>query len=80
MKTHDPDWTSLVAGLTFGGIAIAYLTSDLMHRSLELRWVAPVVLIGLGLAGLAGTIMRLRISSPAPTEAAEPTPADDRAS
>lgn len=60
MKRHAPDWTSLVAGLTFCGIALAYLGAELAGRSLELRWVAPTLLIGLGIAGLVGTIARAR--------------------
>jgi hypothetical protein len=66
MKTHEPDWTSLVAGLTFCGIAIAYLAADIADRSLELRWVVPILLIGLGMAGLAGTIVHARRSPIAP--------------
>lgn len=58
MKRHAPDWTSFIAGLTFCGIALAYLGGELTDRSLELRWVAPILLIGLGLAGLAGTLVR----------------------
>jgi len=60
MKRHAPDWTSFIAGLTFCGIALAYLGGELTNRSLELRWVAPILLIGLGLAGLAGTLVRAR--------------------
>jgi hypothetical protein len=60
MKRHEPDWTSLIAGLTFCGIAIAYIGSELTNRTLELRWIAPILLIGLGLAGLAGTVFRAR--------------------
>lgn len=60
MKRHEPDWTSLIAGITFCAIALAYLVGDVTHRSLELRWVVPMMLIGLGLAGLAGTLVRAR--------------------
>jgi hypothetical protein len=58
MKRHEPDWTSLIAGLTFCAIAVAYLGGEVTHRSLELRWVVPMLLIGLGIAGLAGTLVR----------------------
>jgi hypothetical protein len=60
MKRHEPDWTSFIAGLTFCGIAVTYLAGELLGRTLELRWVAPILLIGLGLAGLAGTVVRVR--------------------
>ena len=55
MKRHDTDWTSLIAGLTFCVIAVAYLGGEITGRSLELRWVVPLLLIGLGAAGVAGT-------------------------
>jgi len=65
MKRHEPDWTSLIAGITFCAIALAYLGGEVTHRSLELRWVVPMLLIGLGLAGLAGTLVRARRMSDA---------------
>jgi hypothetical protein len=58
MKRHEPDWTSLIAGATFCAIALAYLGGEVTHRNLELRWVVPILLIGLGIAGLAGTLVR----------------------
>jgi hypothetical protein len=75
MKRHDPDWTSLIAGVTFCVISLAYLGGEVTHRSLELRWVVPMLLIGLGIAGLAGTLVRARRMSDAgaPTAA---TPMD----
>jgi hypothetical protein len=60
MKRHETDWTSLIAGVTFCAIAVAYLGGEVTHRSLELRWVLPMLLIGLGIAGLAGTLVRAR--------------------
>lgn len=61
MKRHAPDWTSFVAGLTFLGVALTYLAGDAAaHRVVELRWVAPILFIGLGLAGLAGTLAKSR--------------------
>jgi hypothetical protein len=69
MKRHEPDWTSLIAGVTFCAIAVAYLGGEITHRSLELRWVIPMLLIGLGIAGLAGTLVRARrLSGSEPTE------------
>jgi hypothetical protein len=65
MKRHEPDWTSLIAGVTFCAIALAYLGGEVTHRSLELRWVVPMLLIGLGIAGLAGTLVRARRMSDA---------------
>lgn len=70
MKRHEPDWTSLISGVTFCAIALAYLGGDITHRTLELRWVLPIMLIGLGVAGLAGTLVRARRLS----ESAAPIP------
>jgi hypothetical protein len=74
MRRHEPDWTSLIAGVTFCAIAIAYLGGEITHRSLELRWVLPMLLIGLGVAGLAGTLVRARrLSDPVAAETLTPT-------
>jgi hypothetical protein len=78
MKRHETDWTSLIAGVTFCAIALAYLGGEVTHRSLELRWVLPMLLIGLGIAGLAGTLVRARrLSDTTPgTLGATTTPMD----
>ena len=73
MKRHETDWTSLIAGITFCAIAVAYLGSEITDRTLELRWVVPILLIGLGIAGLAGTLVRARrLSTPASPSIPEP--------
>ena len=78
MKRHDTDWTSLIAGLTFCVIALAYLGGEITGRSLELRWVVPLLLIGVGAAGVAGTVVRaVRQTAPvgeAPPVADESSP------
>jgi hypothetical protein len=79
MKRHEPDWTSLIAGVTFCAIAVAYLGGEITHRSLELRWVIPMLLIGLGVAGLAGTLVRARrLSEPVASVPLTPTDTADR--
>jgi len=81
MKRHEPDWTSLIAGVTFCAIAVAYLGGEVTHRSLELRWVVPMLLIGLGVAGLAGTLVRARrlsdAGAPATATATAPMDSED---
>jgi hypothetical protein len=77
MRRHEPDWTSLIAGVTFCVIAIAYLGGEITNRSLELRWIMPILLIGLGLAGLAGTLVRARRLSTPAVAAPEPEPGTD---
>jgi len=81
MKRHETDWTSLIGGVTFCAIAAAYLGSEITNRTLELRWVVPILLIGLGVAGLAGTLVRARrLSTPAsvsgPAVESDPASAD----
>jgi hypothetical protein len=76
MKRHETDWTSLIAGVTFCAIALAYLGGEVTHRSLELRWVLPMLLIGLGVAGLAGTLVRARRLSDTGSPASITTPTD----
>jgi hypothetical protein len=78
MKRHEPDWTSLIAGVTFCAIALAYLGGEITHRNLELRWVVPVLLIGLGIAGLAGTLVRAHRMSDAGAATATPTDSADQ--
>jgi hypothetical protein len=79
MKRHEPDWTSLIAGVTFCVIALAYLGGEVTHRSLELRWVVPMLLIGLGVAGLAGTLVRARrLSDAGAPTAVTPTNSEDQ--
>jgi hypothetical protein len=66
MRRHELDLTSLVAGLVFVGIAVAYLIGEWTDAHVSAGWVLPLGLIGLGLAGLAGTLRRgLRDSRPA---------------
>lgn len=68
MRRHDLDLTSLVAGLVFLAIAAAYVIGDYTDVRISAGWVLPLGLIGLGLAGLAGTVRRgLRDNRPEPT-------------
>jgi hypothetical protein len=60
MKRHHLDPASLLAGLVFVGIAIAYLFGAITELRVDARWVAPIALIGLGSAGLAASMTRAR--------------------
>jgi hypothetical protein len=64
VKRRQPDLTSLIAGITFCVIALAYIGGEITNRTFQLRWVAPILLIGLGLAGLAGGVLRARRQPP----------------
>ena len=69
MQRHDRDDTSLVAGLLFLALGAAYLLDAVTGISIDARWVLPVLLIGLGLAGLAASLPRALRS---PEQAAPP--------
>lgn len=59
MNRHRTDLVSLVAGLTFAGVAIAAWTGQLrLDAPLDLRWVWPVLLIAGGLSLLTGLARR----------------------
>ncbi|MEW6152608.1 MAG: hypothetical protein AB1673_01275 [Actinomycetota bacterium] len=56
MPAHDLDPVSLVAGVLFGGIGLAYLLGQ--TTGLPSRWVWPVLLIVIGVAGLVASRRR----------------------
>lgn len=56
MRRHDLDWVSLIAGLVFTGFAVAYLIVGITDTSLDARYVWPIVLVALGVAGVATSI------------------------
>ncbi len=67
MRRHELDLVSLVTGLVFVAIAAAYLVAEFAGRDVSAGWVLPLGLIGLGLAGLTGSVRRGLRSDPAPT-------------
>ena len=58
MPRHDLDALSLMAGVAFVGVALA----GLLHAGpgVPLRWVAPILLIVVGVVGLAAPRSRRR--------------------
>ena len=60
MKRHPFDLTSFVFGIVFGGAAAVYLLADQLAWDINGRWVLPVALIALGVAGIAGAVSGLR--------------------
>jgi len=62
MKRHDLDLTSLIAGLLFVTIAVAYIVGEYANVSVDGKWVLPAALVGLGVAGLVGGVARTRRS------------------
>ncbi len=66
MRRHELDLTSLISGLVLVGVAAAYLIAAATGRRVDGAWVLPIGLIGLGLAGLVGSLRRAHAVDPAP--------------
>lgn len=74
MRRHELDLTSLVAGLVFIGIAVAYLIGSYTSVRIDAGWVLPIGLVGLGVAGLAGSLrVGLRRDEADPTTTSDPS-------
>jgi hypothetical protein len=58
MTRHPLDVVSLVAGVLFAGLGVAFLLDALDAWSADITWVPSIVLIGLGLAGVLSTVAR----------------------
>lgn len=72
MKRHDLDLVSLISGAVFVLVAVVHLLNAAADGGMDLAWLAPAVLVGLGLAGLAGALRTRK--DPAPAEPGEPAP------
>jgi hypothetical protein len=66
VELHDRDTVSLMAGLLLVLIAGVFLVGDLTSLSVDGRWVAPLVLIAVGGAGLASSLRSAERGSTAP--------------
>jgi hypothetical protein len=62
VRKHSLDLFSLLAGLLVTGFAVAYLIGAYTDIRMDARLVLPLVLVGLGLAGLAGAMSAQRRS------------------
>ena len=56
MRRHELDATSLVAGLVLLALGLYLAVAGTDWVDLDLRWFAPVALIGLGVGGLWAAI------------------------
>ena len=74
MRKHPLDLISLIAGLLFTGLAVAYIVGAYTDVRLDPRLVLPLVLVGLGLAGLAASLLAQHRSDKAVAEAADVDP------
>lgn len=62
MRRHPLDLFSLLSGLLVLGFAIAYLVGAMTDYRLDGRLAFPLLLVGLGIAGLAGALAAQRRS------------------
>lgn len=70
---HRRDTTSLLLGLLLLGSALLFLVADGTDLSVDPRWVGPVVLVVIGLAGLVPVLR------PATRPAVDAAPSDGTA-
>lgn len=56
MQRHDLDLTALVTGLVFVALGLVLVIDGAGWVDADLRWIAPVLLVALGAAGLAAAL------------------------
>lgn len=66
MRRHELDLFSLVAGLVFAAVALGHLLDVATDLDFNGRWIAPIVLVALGVAGLAGVLRNRDDAQPVP--------------
>lgn len=69
MADRGTDWGSVVAGLLFVGLAVAFVLRGTGDWSFSVWWVLPVLVVGLLLAAMARRLSRRTT----PTETGEGT-------
>jgi len=57
VRRHSLDLFSLFAGLIFVGFAVAYMIGAYTTVHVNPKLVVPVLLVGLGVAGLVGAVV-----------------------
>ena len=60
MPRHEVDHRSMIAGLLFTALGVLFMIDQATDVRIDLQWVWPLFLIGLGMAGLASTTLRRR--------------------
>ncbi len=60
MRRHDLDLLSLIVGAVFVVVATTHLLAAASDSDTNLGWLFPVVLVGLGAAGIAGALRPVR--------------------
>ena len=62
MRKHSLDVFSLLSGLVIVAFAVAYIVGAFTDFRLDGRLAFPLLLVGLGVAGLAGALVAQRRS------------------
>jgi hypothetical protein len=55
MERHELDPLSLVGGIAFAGLGILFLLDGAGSLTVQPRWVWPLLLIAIGIAGLVAS-------------------------
>ncbi|GHD23962.1 hypothetical protein [Nocardiopsis kunsanensis] len=63
MADRGTDWGSVVAGLLFVGLAVAFVLRGTGDWSFSVWWVLPVLVVGLLLAAVARRLSRRTASA-----------------
>lgn len=71
MRKHSIDLVSCIAGLLFVGLSIAYVVGAYTDIRIDPRLVFPLVLVGLGVAGLAASLLAQHRSDRAVADSAK---------
>jgi hypothetical protein len=59
-ERHTLDLFSLLAGILFVGLGALFLADESSSIDVEPRWIIASLLVGLGLAGIAGSLAKTR--------------------
>lgn len=59
-ERHTLDLFSLLAGILFVGLGFLFVADESSGLDVQPRWILASLLVGLGLAGIAGSLARTR--------------------
>jgi small-conductance mechanosensitive channel len=75
-ERHTLDLFSLLAGILFVGLGFLFVADESSGLDVEPRWILASLLVGLGLAGIAGSLARTRSDENGRQAAEEPDERD----